>query len=75
MLATLKSLIARARQLVAEARKAAAGVVGVVAEIVATGVLHGTAAHVAAIVIAAATAVGVYQLPNKASSKTVAAAK
>lgn len=50
----------------AEYRKGITAVVGGVAELVALGVLHGTALAVAQAVIAAATAAGVVRLPNKA---------
>lgn len=49
----------------AEARKAATAVVGAIAEAVALGVLHGTALHVAQLVIAGAVALGVFVVPNR----------
>lgn len=49
----------------AQFRKAFVGVVGGLAEAVSLGVLHGTAENVALIVIAGATAAGVYTVPNK----------
>lgn len=48
----------------AEIRKAAIAVLGVIAQAVALGVLHGTALHYAQVVLAAATAAGVYVAPN-----------
>jgi hypothetical protein len=49
---------------IASVRKAAVAVGGVVGQAVALGVLHGDALHWAQIVLAALTAVGVYQVPN-----------
>lgn len=49
----------------AELRKAAVAVVGVVTQLIALGVLHGTALHVAQAVLSAATAAGVWVVPNK----------
>ena len=46
-------------------RKAAVAVVAVAAEALALGLLHGTAQNIAQLVIAAATAVGVYVVPNR----------
>jgi len=48
----------------AEARKGLAAVAGVAAEAVALGVLHGATLNIAQLIIAAATAVGVYAVPN-----------
>ena len=45
-------------------RKAVVAAVAVAAELVALGVLHGTAQTVAQVVIAAAGAAGVYVVPN-----------
>ena len=56
----------------AEVRKVAVAVVGVVAQVVALGLLHGTALHWAQVVVAAATAVGVYGVPNAPKAAVVA---
>jgi hypothetical protein len=45
--------------------KALVAVIGVLAQLVALGVLHGDALHYANVVIAVATALGVYHMPNK----------
>ena len=49
---------------IARARKFLVSVVGLVAMLVASGALHGTAQNVAQAVIAVATALGVYAAPN-----------
>jgi hypothetical protein len=49
----------------AEARKTVVAVLGVVAQAVSLGVLHGAALHDAQIVLAVATAAGVWAAPNK----------
>ena len=49
----------------AQIRKAAVAAVGLLAEALNAGLVHGTAARWAAVVIAAATAAGVYGVPNK----------
>jgi hypothetical protein len=46
--------------------KAAAPAVGLVAQVVALGVLHGTTLHYAQVVLAAATLVGVVAAPKNA---------
>lgn len=48
----------------AEIRKAAVAVLGLIAQAVALGVLTGVPLHWAQVVLAAATAAGVYQVPN-----------
>jgi len=48
----------------AEVRKSVAGAVGLVAQVVAAGVLSGTALHVAQAVLAIAAVAGVYVVPN-----------
>lgn len=55
-----------ARKYVIRWRKAIVAVVGGAAELVALGVLHGTALAVAQAVVAVATAAGVYTVPNVA---------
>jgi hypothetical protein len=50
------------------ARKALIALVGVVAQAVSLGVLHGTVLAYAQVVLALATAVGVYVVPNKAAA-------
>ena len=45
-------------------RKAIVAAVAVAAELIALGVLHGTAQTIAQVVIAAAGAAGVYAVPN-----------
>lgn len=55
-------------KLLSEARKALIAVVGLVGQAVALGLLHGTALHVAQLVLAAGTALGVYGVPNKSKS-------
>ena len=45
--------------------KALVAVLGVVAQLIAIGAIQGTALHYAQIVIAVATALVVYQTPNK----------
>ena len=47
-----------------EMRKTLAAVAGVAAEAVALGILHGTALNVAQLIIAGATAAGVFVVPN-----------
>lgn len=54
---------------VASARKALVAVVGVVAQLVAVGVLSGSALHWAQVVLAALAAAGVYAVPNKPAAK------
>jgi uncharacterized membrane protein YdjX (TVP38/TMEM64 family) len=49
---------------IAEVRKFIAAAVGVLAEAVAFGFLHGALLHYAGIIIAAAAALGVYVVPN-----------
>lgn len=49
----------------AGARKAIVGVAGVAGQLLALGVLHGTAQHVAQVVVAVATAAGVYGVGNR----------
>lgn len=49
----------------AQVRKAAVAVLGLVAQAVALGVLSGTPLHYAQVILAAATALGVYIAPNK----------
>jgi hypothetical protein len=56
--------LAQIRQEVAKVRKAAIAGVAVVGQVVALGVLHGTALHYAEGILAAAAAVGVYVVPN-----------
>jgi pheromone shutdown protein TraB len=51
---------------VSEARKFVVGVIGLVGQIVALNVLHGSAEHAANVVLAALTAVAVYLVPNAA---------
>ena len=58
---------------VAEIRKFLVAAIGVAAEAVSSGLLSGTAAHVASAVIAVATAAGVYVVPN--ATKAVAPPK
>lgn len=48
----------------AQSRKAIAGAVGGLAQLVAAGVLHGNALLVASGVIAIATGLGIYHVPN-----------
>jgi hypothetical protein len=48
----------------AEIRKALVGAIGLIAQIVATGVLHGAALHYAQGVLAVAALVGLYAIPN-----------
>lgn len=52
------------RPTLAEVRKAAVAVLGVIAQAVALGVLDGTALHVAQVILSVAVALGVYQVPN-----------
>lgn len=49
---------------VAEVRKAAAALAGVIGQVVALGLLHGTALHYAQVAIAVATFVSVFVIPN-----------
>lgn len=58
---------------VAEIRKTLTALVGLVAQVVALGVLSGTALHWAQLVLAGATAVGVYVVPNGTKAPTPAA--
>jgi len=51
-----------------EIRKAAVALVGAVAQGISLGFLHGTALHYAQIVVAVATLLGVYVVPNGADS-------
>lgn len=53
----------------ARARKAIVGAVGFVAELVSLGVLHGRALEIAVAVVSAATAAGVYTVPNANPTK------
>jgi hypothetical protein len=48
----------------AEIRKGAVAVAGLAGQIVALNLLHGTAEHVAQVVLAAATALAVFGVPN-----------
>lgn len=57
------------KQKLAEARKAATAVAGLVAMAVTAGVLHGRALDVAQAVLAIATAAGVYVVPNAGPTK------
>lgn len=50
----------------AEARKAAVAVCGVIVQAVALGVIHGQALHYAQLALSAATALGVWRVPNAA---------
>lgn len=50
---------------IAEMRKTAVAAVGVLAQAIALGVLQGSVLHSAQLVVAAATAFGVYQVPNE----------
>lgn len=50
-----------------EVRKTAVAVAGLVGQLLALGLLHGTAEHVAQVVLAVATAAGVYGVTNKAA--------
>jgi hypothetical protein len=52
----------------AEARKTLVAVLGVVAQAVSLGVLHGAALHGAQVVLAVATAAGVWAAPNGTAS-------
>lgn len=52
----------------AEVRKFVVAVIGLVVEAVNAGLFTGTAAKIAAVVIAAATAAGVYVVPNGAKA-------
>lgn len=52
------------RQKIAEARKALVPVVGLIAQAVSLGFLHGTALDVASAVLWVAAAVGVYSVEN-----------
>lgn len=47
-----------------EIRKAVVAAAGVVAQVVALGVLHGTVLHVAQLILSLATAAGVYGVRN-----------
>ena len=47
-----------------EVRKTITATCGLLAEVLATGVLHGTAEHVVQGVLAVATVFGVYTVPN-----------
>ena len=60
------------RQRIAQARKAVVPVVGLVAQAVSLGLLHGTALAVASVILWAAAAVGVYSVTN--ASKAAPAA-
>jgi putative intracellular protease/amidase len=53
----------RAAAWLADARKALAAAAGAAAMLAAAGLLHGTLATVAEVVVVLATAVGVYQTP------------
>lgn len=55
-------------KLVVEARKFLIVVGGLIATMTAYGLLHGNAAKAAAAVLAALTALGVYQVPNGTTS-------
>ena len=48
-------------------RKFIVAAIGMAAEIVNAGLVHGTAAHYAAMAVAVATAIGVYVVPNGGS--------
>jgi hypothetical protein len=48
----------------AGARKTVVAVLGLIGQVVAAGVLDGTALHWAQVILAAGTALGVYQVPN-----------
>lgn len=67
----MKTLLAK----LAEARKALAVVAGIVAQVVALGVLSGTALHDVQAVLAVLTAVGVYAVPNKPPTVSAAPVK
>lgn len=45
--------------------KTVVAVLGLIGQLVSLGLLHGTALHWAQIILAAATAAGVYVVPNK----------
>lgn len=51
-------------KLLTEARKALVAAAGVVAQVIALGVLHGTALHWAQIASGALAAILVYRIPN-----------
>ena len=50
-----------------QARKALVAVLGVLGQVIALGILHGTALHDVQVVVAALTAVSVYLVPNAAA--------
>ena len=54
----------------ANVRKFIAALVGVAAEAADAGLVHGTAAHIIAVAVAVATAVGVFVVPNSAKPAT-----
>ena len=62
------SLVSEVKKLLPEVRKFAVAVAGLAAEAVNAGLFTGTAAKIAALVIAAATAAGVYVIPNGAKA-------
>lgn len=57
----MKTLLSK----LAQARKALVAAAGVVAELVAAGVLSGSVEHYAQLALAVLAAVGVYAVPNK----------
>lgn len=57
---------------VAEIRKGAVAVAGLVGQAIALGVLHGVVLHDAQLILAAATAVGVIVVPNATVSPSPA---
>lgn len=67
MIKLLKALRAK----LAPARKALVAVAGVAAQLVALGVLSGSALHYAQVVLAVLTAAGVYAAPNSVKAAPV----
>ena len=60
----MKKLVAWVKAHVAPARKALVAVAALAAQVIALGVLHGTALHYVQVGLAALAAVGVYAVPN-----------
>ena len=60
--------LSRLRAVAAQARKALVATAGLVGQLLALGLLHGTAEQAAQVVLAAATALGVYGVRNASKS-------
>lgn len=69
MIAKLSAMAAALKAKLARYRKAVAPAVGAVGQLVALGVLHGTALHVAQAVLALATFAGVVASPENAPKR------